>query len=99
MLNVSKSGATPADMLSFDCALFEQTPGAKEDAGATFSGTTTALTAAQAALAAKTITRLTLAIPAGTFTAAPGRLTLSVKPTNGSLGTDDAFLSGCWIEF
>ena len=98
VVQVSKSGATAADLTSFTVALFEQVPGLLEDAGPTIAGTTTALTAAQAVLAAKTVTRLTFTIPPQTFTAAPARLTVSVKPTDGTLGTDDALLCGFWIE-
>ncbi len=98
VVQVSKSGATAADLTSFDVAIYEQVPGSLEDAGPTTAGTTTALTAAQAALTAKTVSRLTYTIPAYTFTASPARLTTSLKPTNGTLGTDDALVCGFWIE-
>ncbi len=98
VVQVSKSGATAADLTSFDFAIYEQVPGSLEDAGPTLAGTTSALTAAQAALTAKTVSRLTYTIPANTFTAAPARLTAKLKPTDGTLGTDDALCCGFWIE-
>ena len=94
---VSKSGATAADATSITVAMYEQVLGSLEDAGPSLTGTTSAIAAPTAA--AKTVSRLTMAIPAGTFTGAPGRLSVSLNPTNGTLGTDDLLLCGCWIEF
>jgi hypothetical protein len=97
VLMVSKSGATAADTSPFTVTMFEQVPGSLEDAGPTFSGSTSAIASPTAT--AKTCSRLTMTIPAKTFTAAPGRISISVKPTNGLLGTDDVLLCGAWIEF
>lgn len=97
VLLVSKSGATAADTATFDVAMYQQTVGALEDAGASLTGTTSAIAAPTAA--AKTVAKLTLAIPAATFSAAPGRLSVSLKPTDGKLGTDDVLLCGSWIEY
>ena len=94
---VSKSGATAADATKFDVSMWEQIPGALEDAGPSLTGKTSAI--ASPAATAKTVSRLTLTIPPKTFTAAPGRLSISLKPTDGTLGTDDLLLCGCWIEF
>lgn len=96
VVHASKSGATLADATTFDVALFEQVPGSLEDAGPTLAGTTSAVVGN---LAAKTISRLTLSIPANTFSAAPARLTLSLKPTDGTLGTDDVLVSSARIEY
>jgi hypothetical protein len=95
-LMVSKSGATAADATTFTVSMWEQSAGSLEDAGSTMTGTTSAIASPTAT--AKTCSRLTLAIPAYTFAAAPGRITISLKPTDGTLGTDDLLLCGCWIE-
>lgn len=100
VVEMSKSGATAADVTSWDIGVFVQTPAALEDATAGslgLGGTTTALTSAQAAFAAKTITKLT--VPIYLPPAPPARLSISFKPTNGTLGTDDAVLNGIWIEY
>lgn len=91
----SKSGATLADATTFDFALFEQVPGSLEDAGPSLSGTTSAMTGNSAA---KTVQRVTFTIPANTFTAAPARITASLQPTNGTLGTDDVLVTNFRIE-
>jgi hypothetical protein len=97
VLMVSKSGATAADTAPFTVTMFEQVNGLLETAGPTLSGTTTAIASPTAT--AKTCSRLTLAIPGNTFTGAPGRISISLKPADGFLGTDDLLLCGCWIEF
>ncbi len=94
---VSKSGATSGDAVTLDVAVYEQVPGALEDAGSNLGGTTTAIAAPTAT--AKTVSKLTLGVPGGTFTAGGARLSVSVKPTNGTLGTDDCVLNGFWIEY
>lgn len=97
VLMASKSGATAADATSFTVAMWEQVPGALEDAGPSLTGTTSAIAAPTAA--AKTVSRLTMTIPPNTFKGAPGRLSVSLKPADGTLGADDLLLCGCWIEF
>lgn len=96
-LLVSKSGITAADLTTFTAAMYQQTVGSLSDAGSSFTGTTTAVSSAT--VAAKTISKLTLKIPAKTFAAQPGRLSVSLKPTDGSAGTDDVLLCGAYVEF
>jgi hypothetical protein len=97
VLMVSKTGATAADATTFTVTMFEQVAGSLETAGPSFSGTSTAIASPTAT--AKTVSKLTLAIPQNTFSGPPGRISISLKPTDGTLGTDDLLLCGCWIEF
>lgn len=97
VFQVSKTGATAADASTMTVSVWEQVPGSTDIGGPTFAGVSSAIAAPTAV--AKTISRLTVAIPGGTFTTAPGRLTASVKPTNGTLGTDNLLCCGCWIEY
>jgi hypothetical protein len=90
----AKSGATVGDATTFTVTAFAQTVGALEDAGSDLGGTTGAMTGNATA---KTVQRVTLSI--ATPPTPPGRLSLSIKPTNGTLGTDDVTVVGCWIEF
>lgn len=90
----SKSGATSGDATTFTVSMFAQTVGAIEDAGADLGGATTALAGAATA---KTVSRLTLAVAVPPTP--PAILSLSIKPTNGTLGTDDAVLNGLYIEY
>lgn len=92
----SKSGATVGDATTFDVGCYEQTPGALEDAGSNLGGTTGALTGNATA---KTVSRLTLAIAGSTFAAPPGSLSVSLKPTDGTLGTDDAVCNGFYLVY
>jgi hypothetical protein len=96
-LLVSKSGATAADTAPFTVAIWQQLAGSLESAGPTFSGLTTAIASPTAT--AKTVSRLTLTIPGNTFTATNGRLSISLKPTDSFLGTDDLLLCGSWLEY
>lgn len=92
----SKSGATVGDATTFDVGIYEQTPGALEDAGSNLGGTTSALVGNATA---KTVSRLTLTVAANTLAAPPGALSISIQPTNGTLGTDDAVLNGFYLVY
>lgn len=82
----SKTGATLGDATKFTIGAFFQTVGALRDADADAGGDTDAMTGNAAT---KTLQRVTLTIAAGDVPAAPCALTLSVKPKDGTLGTDD----------
>jgi hypothetical protein len=97
VVDVTKTGATAADTAPFTINLYEQVPGSTDVGGPTFSGVTAAIATPTAA--AKTVSRLTLTIPGGTFTVAPARVTLSVSPQSGKLSTDNALCCGCWVEY
>lgn len=93
---VSKSGATVGDALSLDVAAFEVVPGALHDADSDMGGTTSAVTGNATA---KTVTEVILTLTAANIHAAPEAISFQVKPTAGTLGTDDAFLHAHWLEY
>lgn len=92
----SKSGATLGDATTFTIAAFFQTVAALHDADADCGGATTALVGNATA---KTVAELTLSIAAGDVPPAPCSLAFSIKPTDGTLGTDDAMVHGIWFEY
>lgn len=85
----SKVGATVGDAVTWLMALYFQTVGALHDADANAGGTSTAMVG-NAATKTEQVCELTTA--AADVPAYPGRGTLTVKPTNGTLGTDDVCL-------
>lgn len=92
----SKSGATLADATTITVTAFFQTVGALHDADADCGGATGAVTGDAAA---KTVSELTRAIAAADVPAAPCFLSFSIKPTNGTLATDDFLVEAIWIEY
>lgn len=92
----SKSGATLGDATTFTVTAFYQTVGALHDADADLGGTSSALTGDATA---KTVAELTLTLAAADVPASPSNLSFSIKPTNGTLGTDDALVEAIWFEF
>jgi hypothetical protein len=96
---VSKTGATVGDATSLTTTLFNSAvPGALHDADADFGGATGAVTGDATA---KTVTELTRTLaaadlPQGAF---PAACSLTIKPTAGTLGTDDLVLHAVWIEY
>ena len=93
---MSKSGATLGDAVTLDVTGFFQTVGALHDADADVGGTTDALTGDATA---KTVDEIILAIDAADTPAAPSSLSFSIQVTDGTLGTDDAFLHAVWFEY
>ncbi len=87
----SKTGATDADDTTFDVALFNNALAALHDADANYGGTTTAMVGTATA---KTVAKLTLAITAADLGVAGEPVTFSIKPTNGTLETDDVIVHG-----
>lgn len=92
----SKSGATVGDATTFTFAAFFQTAAALHDADTDCGGASSALTGDATA---KTVAEVTRTIAAADVPAAPCVLSLSVKPTDGTLGTDDAMIHAIWIEY
>lgn len=92
----SKTGNTLGDAVTFTSKAFFQTVGALHDADADAGGASSAM---QGDAAAKTVQEETLSIAAGDVPAAPGSLSLTVQPTDGTLGTDDVILLAVWIEY
>lgn len=88
---VSKSGATVGDATKITATLFNQVATALHDADADFGGDSSALVGNATA---KTVSKLTLTLTAADLAAAGSAVSLSFKPKDGTLGTDDAILHG-----
>jgi hypothetical protein len=85
----SKTGATAGDAVTFTVTAFNQAVGALHDGDANFGSATTAMTGAATA---KTVQQVTAAVAAGDLGAAGTPVSISFKPTDGTLGTDDVVL-------
>jgi hypothetical protein len=82
----SKVGATVGDAVTFLIACYANTVGELHDAGADLGGTSTAMTGNATS---KTVQKVTRSIAAtGGASTAPTHLTFTIKPTDGTLGTD-----------
>jgi len=96
----SKSGATVGDATTFAVNAWAQTTGALQDAATDAGGTTTAMTGNAAA---KTVQHLTLTLLAANLPDAvagvPSVMTIGIKPTAGTLGTDDVTLHSVYLEY
>lgn len=95
VVHASKIGATPGDLPTFLVGAFNNVVGALHDADATFGGTTGAMTNA----ATKTIQSVSLTLALADLAAFPARVTLTIKPTDGTLGTDDLVFHGAHILY
>lgn len=93
---VSKTGATVGDATTLTVTAFFQTVAALHDADANAGGTSSAVVGDATA---KTVTEVTLAIAAADVPAPPANLSFSVKPTDGTLGTDDFCMHALWFEY
>lgn len=93
---VSKSSNTVGDATKVTMAGFFQTAGALHDADVDVGGDSNAVTGD---LAAKTVSELTFSISAADLPPAPWSLSFSIKPKDGTLGTDDFLCHGCWFEY
>jgi len=95
-----KSGATVGDAVTFTVAAFFQVDGALHDADATAGGASTAMVGDATAKMSQECTRTLAAadIPNATE-ATPACLTMSYKPTDGTLGTDDVTVVSIELEY
>ncbi len=91
----AKVGATVGDAVTWAVTAFSVGDGSLYDADADFGGTSSAMTGDAAT---KTCQLESLAFAADTFAAA-GVNTLTIQPTDGTLGTDDVILMGVWLEY
>lgn len=92
---VSKTGATIGDATKLTIGAYLQTPAALHDADTNFGGDSDAVVGNATA---KTVKELTLSLAAVDF-AANSAITLTIKPKDGTLGTDDFLLHACWLEY
>lgn len=87
-VHAGKVGATVGDLPTFAIGLYNQVVGALHDADTNYGGDTGAMTNA----ASKTVQSVSVAILAADLAASPASVTVTVKPTDGTLGTDDLLL-------
>ena len=92
----AKTGATLGDAVTWLVEAFNNIDGALYDADADFGGTSSAMTGDATA---KTVQEETLTLAAANISAAPGAITFTLQPTDGTLGTDDVILLGVWLEY
>ena len=92
----AKTGATPGDAVKFTVAAYNNDVGAAYDADDTFGGDTTAMVGDATA---KDVQEVTLALALANLTAYPAAVELTIKPKDGTLGTDDVILLAAWIEY
>jgi len=95
-IHASKTGATVGDAVTFDVGCFNQVVGALHDADADFGGTTSAMTGDATA---KTVQDVTLTLALANLAAYPASVTITIKPTDGTLGTDDLVLLSAFIVY
>jgi hypothetical protein len=95
-VRASKVGATLADAVTFTIGAFNQVTGALHDADADFGGASSALTGDAAT---KTIQAVTLTLALANLAASPASMTLTLKPTDGTLGTDDVIMHSVRISY
>ena len=91
----SKVGATLGDAVTFLSTLFFVTVGAAHDADANAGGTTGAMTGNSTT---KTVQQVTLAVSAADLPAGPTVANITIKPTDGTLGTDDVIVHAIGIR-
>lgn len=92
----SKTGATSGDATTFTIAAFNNAVGALHDADSDFGGATSAMTGNATA---KTVQQVTLTLALADLAANPNVISMSIKPTDGTLGTDDVIVHGVYIEY
>lgn len=95
---IAKTGATnnAGNTTTLAVGLFNQVTGALYDADTSFGGTTSALLPAATA---KTIQNVTLTLTAADLAAYPASVTITIKPTAGTLDTDDLLFIGGRIVY
>lgn len=92
----AKTGATVGDATKFTIAAYNNAVGELYDADSNFGGDTGAMTGNATA---KTVQEVTLTLAQANLTAYPAAVELTIKPKDGTLGTDDVILLAAWIEY
>jgi hypothetical protein len=95
VIQAAKVGATSGDLPTFAVGAYNSVVGALYDADTNFGGTSGAMTNA----ATKTIQSVSVSLALADLAAYPARVSLSVKPTDGTLGTDDLVMLGARIVY
>lgn len=95
-LFASKTGATVGDATTFTITVFNNAKSALHDADADYGGATSAMTGDATA---KTVQRVTRTLAAANLGQPGEPVSLSFKPTDGTLGTDDVILFGMNLRY
>jgi hypothetical protein len=91
----AKVGASAGDLPTFAVGAYNNVVGALYDADADFGGATDAM----ANSATKTIQHVTRTLALADLAAYPAAVELTIKPTNGTLTTDDVIMFAAWIAY
>ncbi len=92
----AKVGATLGDAVTFLVEAFNNIVAALYDADTDFGGTSSAMTGDATS---KTVQEETLTLALADVAAAPGMMTFTLQPTDGTLGTDDVIMLGAGLEY
>jgi len=92
----AKTGATVGDATKFTVAAYNNVVDAAYDADADFGGDTGAMVGDDTA---KHVQHVTLTLALANLAAYPAAMELTIKPKDGTLGTDDVILLAAWIEY
>jgi hypothetical protein len=92
----AKTGATVGDATKFTVAAYNNVVGAAYDADNTFGGDTDAMVGNATA---KNVQHLTLTLALADLAAYPAGVELTIKPKDGTLGTDDVIMLKAWVEY
>jgi hypothetical protein len=92
----SKTGATVGDATTFTLSVFNAALGALHDADTDFGGATSAMTGNATA---KTVQKVTRTLALADLGVAGEPVSLSFKPTDGTLGTDDVIVHGMKLKY
>jgi hypothetical protein len=92
----AKTGATVGDATKFTVAAYNNVKDSAYDADATFGGDTSAMTGDDTA---KHVQEVTLTLALANLAAYPAAVELTIKPKDGTLGTDDVIMLAAWIEY
>jgi hypothetical protein len=92
----AKTGATAGDATKFTIAAFNNVKDAAYDADSTFGGDSSAMVGNATA---KNVQEVTLTLALANLAAYPAAMELTLKPKDGTLGTDDVIMLAAWIEY
>lgn len=92
----AKTGATVGDATKFTVGAFNNVKDAAYDADSTFGGDTGAMVGDDTA---KHVQEVTLTLALANLAAYPAAVELTIKPKDGTLGTDDVIMLAAWIEY
>jgi hypothetical protein len=92
----AKVGATLGDAVKFTVAAYNNVVDAAFDVDASFGGDSSAMTGDDTT---KHVQHVTLALALADLAAYPAAMELTIKPKDGTLGTDDVIMLAAWIEY